>query len=169
MPRVGLMALLAIPEGQSQLRLRLLPSKPRPLQPPLPVFAFRGSKSKMATPVVSLPVPAVVGTERSKRKLRRRQKPEGASECVLWLRPLPLPTPLTCDQGLQRSRDRLPFSDWSVDKVQEVCVRVARVQIGCFTGVNHRASAHRHKHIKGVALSKRNGLFEASRQKYNAA
>lgn len=70
MPRVGRMALLAIPEGQSQLRLT--PSGPRPLQTPVPVFAFRGSKSKMATPVVSLPVPAVVGTERSKRKTNQR-------------------------------------------------------------------------------------------------
>lgn len=64
-PRVGLMALLAIPDDQSQLRLSCTSTRCSPLST-LPVFAFRGSKSKMATPVVSLPVPAVVGTERSR-------------------------------------------------------------------------------------------------------
>lgn len=66
-PRVGRMALLAIPGDQAQLTLSLTNAR-RWLPSLLPVFAFRGSKSKMATPVVSLPVPAVVGTERSRQR-----------------------------------------------------------------------------------------------------
>lgn len=74
--------------------------------------------------------------------------------------------PVTCDERLQSSGDRLPFADWSVDEVQEVGVGVGRVQIGCFTGVNHRASAHRHEHVEGVVFSKRDGFFKTVTQRY---
>ncbi len=67
---------------------------------------------------------------------------------------------VTCDERLQSSGDRLPFADRSVDEVQKVGVGVTRVQIGCFTGVNHRSPAHRHKHVERVFFSKRDGFFK---------
>lgn len=70
--------------------------------------------------------------------------------------------PPTCDQRLHSFSDRLPFSDRSIDEVKEVGLGVARVQIGGLTGVDHRAAAHRHKHVEVVVFGKRNGFFKTN-------
>ena len=72
---------------------------------------------------------------------------------------------VTCDERLQSSGDRLPFTNRSIDEVQEVGVGVTGVQVGCFTGVNHRAPAHCHKHVERVVLCKRDGVFKTETEK----
>lgn len=71
----------------------------------------------------------------------------------------------TCDERLQWIPDGLPFADRSINKVQEVSFRVTGVQVGRFTGVNHRPAAHRHKHVKRALFGKRNGVFKAAAQR----
>lgn len=108
----------------------------------------------MATPVVSLPVPAVVGTGKKKHGFGKQIQKTNPSTFTM--------TGHTCDQRLQWIHDGLPFADWSVDKVQKVGFGVTGVQVGRFTGVNHRSAAHRHIHIKRAIFGKRDCVFETA-------
>lgn len=81
---------------------------------------------------------------------------------VIWseVRGQTLHSAATCYERLHGSSHCFSFSDGSVDEIQEVGVGMTGVKICCFTGVNHRAAAHRHKHIKGMGFGECNGVFK---------
>jgi hypothetical protein len=68
--------------------------------------------SRIAVPVVSEPVPAVVGTENGS-ELRSHN-----------------PKATTCDKGSESLSDRKTFAHGSVDKIHKICILVYGESIG---------------------------------------